>query len=228
MIEFLFIDLDDTILDFHKAERVALEKTLRSLGLEPTDTVMTRYSQINKEHWERLERKEITREFLLVSRFAVLMEEFGIHVSAELCARTYENNLAVGHYFMPGARDAVEVLSKKYKLYITSNGTSKIQAGRLESASISHFFRDIFISQDIGINKPDKGYFDRCFARIPDFDSKKAMIVGDSLTSDILGGKQAGIATCWVNPKGASPRVDIIPDYEIPSLAQLEALLETI
>ena len=88
MIEFLFIDLDDTILDFDKAERVALEKTLRSLGLEPTDMVMSRYSQINKEHWERLERKEITREFLLVSRFAVLMEEFGIDVSPELCART--------------------------------------------------------------------------------------------------------------------------------------------
>jgi len=228
MTEFLFIDLDDTILDFHKAERVALEKTLRSLGLEPTDTVMTRYSLINKAHWERLERKEITREFLLVSRFAQLMEEFGMEVPAELCARTYENNLSIGHYFMPGAREAVEALSKKYKLYITSNGTSKIQAGRLESANIKHFFQAIFISQDIGINKPDKGYFDRCFARIPDFDPKKAMIVGDSLTSDILGGKQAGIATCWVNPKGAQPRADIVPDYEIPSLAQLEALLETI
>lgn len=227
MIEFLFIDLDDTILDFHKAERVALEKTLRSLGLEPTDTVMTRYSQINKEHWERLERKEITREFLLVSRFAQLMEEFGIAVEAALCARTYESNLAVGHFFMPGAYEAVEALSKKYKLYITSNGTSKIQAGRLESANIGHFFRDIFISQDIGINKPDKGYFDRCFARIPDFDPQKAMIVGDSLTSDILGGIGAGISTCWVNPTGKPGREDIQPDYEIPALSQLEALLDT-
>ena len=137
MIEFLFIDLDDTILDFHKAERVALEKTLRSLGLEPTDTVMSRYSQINKEHWERLERKEITREFLLVSRFAQLMEEFGIEVPAELCARTYENNLSIGHYFMPGAREAVEALSKKYKLYITSNGTSKIFSSPRTLASTS-------------------------------------------------------------------------------------------
>lgn len=228
MIEFLLIDLDDTILDFHKAEAVALEKTLRSLGLEPTDTVMTRYSQINKEHWERLERKEITREFLLVSRFAQLMDEFGIAVSAELCARTYEGNLSQGHYFMPGAKEAVEALSKKYKLYITSNGTSKIQAGRLESAAISHFFQDIFISQDIGVNKPDKGYFDRCFARIPGFDPQKAMIVGDSLTSDILGGKNAGISTCWVNPKGLAPRADIVPDYEIAALSCLEALLEKI
>lgn len=228
MIDFLFIDLDDTILDFHKAERVALAKTLQSLGLEPTDTVMARYSQINKEHWERLERKEITREFLLVSRFAQLMDEFGIDVEAERCARTYEHNLSIGHFFLPGAYAAVEALSKKYKLYITSNGTSKIQASRLESANIRHFFQDIFISQDIGVNKPDKEYFARCFARIPNFAPQKAMIVGDSLTSDILGGKQAGIATCWVNPKGVTPREDIIPDYQISTLSQLETLLESI
>ena len=228
MIEFLFIDLDDTILDFHKAERVALEKTLRSLGLEPTDGVLSRYSQINKAHWERLERKEITREFLLVSRFAQLMQEFGLNVPAENCARTYEHNLSIGHYFLPGAYEAVESLSKKYKLYITSNGTSKIQAGRLESANITHFFQGIFISQDIGVNKPDVEYFNRCFARIPGFDPKKAMIAGDSLTSDILGGKQAGIYTCWVNPTGKPGREDIQPDYQIPSLAQLEALLDTI
>ena len=228
MIEFLFIDLDDTILDFHKAERVALEKTLRTLGLEPTDTVMTRYSQINKEHWERLERKEITREVLLVSRFAELMQEFGMDVDPELCARTYEKYLSIGHFFLPGAREAVETLSKKYKLYLTSNGTTKVQAGRIESAAISHFFQDIFISQDIGTNKPDKVYFDRCFSRIPGFDPTKAMIVGDSLTSDILGGKQAGIYTCWVNPKDAAPRADIVPDYQIPSLAQLDNLLDAI
>ena len=228
MLEFLLIDLDDTILDFHKAEALALERTLRSLGLEPTDTVLTRYSQINREHWERLERKEITREQVLLGRFQQLMAEFGMDIAAERCARAYEHNLSIGHYFLPGAREAVEALSQKYKLYLASNGTSKVQAGRLESANISQFFQEIFISQDIGVNKPDPEYFRRCFARIPGFDPKKAMIVGDSLTSDILGGIQAGIATCWVNPKGAAPRADIVPDHEIPSLAQLDALLDTI
>lgn len=228
MIEFLFLDLDDTILDFHKAERLALEKTLRSFGLEPTDTVMTRYSKINKEHWERLERKEITREQVLVGRFAQLMEEFSILVDPAQCARAYEGNLSVGHYFLPGAREAVESLSKKYKLYLASNGTARVQAGRLESANISHFFQEVFISQEIGANKPDKAYFDGCFARIPGFDPKKAMIVGDSLTSDILGGIQAGIATCWVNPTGKPGREDIQPDYEIQSLSQLEALLNSL
>ena len=228
MIEFLFLDLDDTILDFHKAEHIALGKTFRGFGLEPTEEVMARYSLINKAHWERLERKELTREEVLVGRFAVLFSEYGIEVDPTQCARTYENNLSIGHYFLPGAYEAVESLSKKYKLYLASNGTAKVQAGRLESANINHFFQEIFISQEIGANKPDIKYFEGCFAKIPDFDVTKSMIVGDSLTSDILGGIQAGMKTCWVNPTGKIAPADIQPDYEIKSLSELENLLETL
>ena len=227
MIEFLFLDLDDTILDFHKAEHIALGKTLRSFGLEPTQEVLDRYSLINKAHWERLERKELTREQVLVGRFAVLFGEYGINVDPTQCARTYENNLSIGHYFLPGAYEAVEALSKKYKLYLASNGTAKVQAGRLESANISHFFREIFISQEIGANKPDIKYFEGCFAKIPDFDVTKSMIVGDSLTSDILGGIQAGMKTCWVNPNGKTAPENIRPDYEIKAGAELVSLLVT-
>ena len=228
MIEFLFLDLDDTILDFHKAEHIALGKTLRGFGLEPNGDVLERYSRINKEHWERLERKELTREQVLVGRFEALFREYGMEIDPVLCARTYENNLSVGHYFLPGAREAVESLSKKYKLYLASNGTSHVQAGRLKSADISRFFQDIFISQDMGANKPDRLYFERCFARIPGFDPQRTMIVGDSLSSDILGGMQAGIHTCWVNPQGKPHPETLCPDYEIPSLSQLETLLDTI
>lgn len=228
MIEFLFLDLDDTILDFHKAEHIAIGKTLQAFGLQPDGAVLSRYSQINKGYWERLERKEVTREVLLVNRFADLFAEYGIAVDPVQCARTYEKNLGTGHYFLPGAEEAVERLSRKYKLYLASNGTSHVQAGRLESANISRFFQDIFISQDIGVNKPDREYFQRCFARIPGFDVEKAMIVGDSLSSDILGGKQVGMLTCWVNPEGKPCPADRCPDYEIPSLSRLEALLETI
>ena len=228
MVEFLFLDLDDTILDFHKAEHIALGKTLQSFGLEPTQPVLDRYSQINRAHWEMLERKELTREQVLVGRFGVLFGEYGIKVDPTQCARTYENNLSVGHYFLPGAYEAVESLSKKYKLYLASNGTARVQAGRLASANISHFFQEIFISQEIGANKPDIAYFEGCFAKIPDFDVKKSMIVGDSLTSDILGGIQAGMKTCWVNPNGKVAPENIQPDYEIKTLSQLENLLETL
>lgn len=226
MIEFLFLDLDDTILDFQKAERLALAKTLESFGLPPTDTVLARYHEINREHWERLERKELTRQQVLVGRFAALFAEMGLSAQAEQVARTYEENLSQGHYFLPGAEEALKSLSKKYKLYLASNGTARVQAGRLKSAGIIPYFQEIFVSEEMGYNKPDPAYFDACFARIPGFRKDRAMMVGDSLTSDILGGIQAGIATCWVNPHHKTG--SIRPDYEIESIVQLEALLKNL
>ncbi len=226
MLEFLFLDLDDTILDFHKAEALAIAKTFASFGIDPTPAVIARYSQINKAHWERLERHELTREQVLVGRFAALFAELGVDAAPEICARRYEDNLSVGHYFLPGAPEALETLSKKYKLYLASNGTAKVQAGRLASAQISHYFQELFVSQEIGANKPDEAYFTRCFSRIPGFDPARAMMVGDSLTSDILGGKNAGMRTCWVNPAHKPATPDIQPDYEIEALSQLPELLE--
>ena len=228
MVEFLFLDLDDTILDFHKAEHIALGKTFRQFGLEPEETVLARYSQINREHWEKLERKELTREEVLVGRFDTLFAEYGISVNPERVARCYEDFLSQGHYFLPGAEEALESLSKKYKLYLASNGTAKVQAGRLKSANISHYFQEIFVSQAIGANKPDQVYFDRCGEKIPGYDPKKAIMVGDSLTSDIQGGINAGMKTVWVNPHHLTHPKHIVPDYEIEALSQLESLLESI
>lgn len=226
MTEFLFLDLDDTILDFHKAERIAVAKTLRDFGINPTEAVLHRYHIINKAHWERLERGELTRAQVLSGRFRTLFRELGKDTDPEAVARDYEENLGIGHWFLPGAQEAVASLSRRYRLYLASNGTAAVQHSRLTSAGLYPYFREVFISQEIGFNKPSKEYFDACFARIPDFDPGKAVMVGDSLTSDILGGKNAGIATVWINPGHAPGRPDILPDYEIESLSQLEALLE--
>ena len=226
MMEFLFLDLDDTILDFHKAERIALSKTLAGFGLEPTEEVLARYHVINRLHWERLERGELTRDQVLEGRFRVLFTELGHPVDAVAVTRCYERNLGIGHYFLPGAQEAVQRLHEKYRLFLASNGTASVQHARLTSAGLYPYFEKVFISQDIGYNKPAKEYFDACFSQIPGFDPAKAMMVGDSLTSDILGGIRAGIKTCWVNPNHLPPRQDIPADLEIENLSQLEILLE--
>ena len=228
MIEFLFLDLDDTILDFKKAEKLAIRKTIESFGAEVTDEILHRYHLINKAHWEMLERGELTRDQVLVQRFAVLFSELGIQVDATACARAYEKNLAIGHYFLPGAEEAVDRLSKKYRLFLASNGTASVQKGRMTSANLYRFFEKVFVSQEIGYNKPSFDYFNACFAQIPGFDPKKAIMVGDSLTSDILGGINAGIATCWVAAADTPAHPTIRPDYRIESIAQLESLLETL
>ena len=228
MVEYLFLDLDDTILDFHKAERVAIARTFREFGIEPTEEVLHRYHLINKACWEKLERKEWTRAQVLVNRFQILFEEVGVAGDPELCAESYMKNLSIGHYFLPGAEEAVMALHGKYRMFLASNGTASVQAGRLTSANLYRFFEKVFISQELGANKPAPEFFERAFAQIPGFEKEKAIMVGDSLTSDILGGIQAGIRTCWVNPNHAPGNPDIRPDYEIGDITRLEALLETL
>ena len=228
MYEFLFLDLDDTILDFHKAERIAIAKTIRDFGVEPTEEVLNRYHVINKWHWEQLELGKLTRPQVLQDRFGMLFAELGVQADKVACARAYEVNLSQGHWFLPGAEEAVEALSKKYRLFLASNGTASVQKGRMTSANLYRFFEQVFVSQELGHNKPSPAYFQAAFSRIPGFDPAKAIIVGDSLTSDIRGGIHAGIATCWVNPDHLPCREDIRPDYEIEYLHQLEALLEQI
>lgn len=225
MIEFLFLDLDDTILDFHKAERIALSKTIREFGIEPEEAVLALYHTINRWHWEQLELGKLTREEVLVNRFGVLFEKLGKEVDARNCAKTYETNLSIGHYFLPGAEEAVDRLHQKYRLFLASNGTASVQKGRMTSANLYRFFEKVFVSQEIGHNKPSRNYFEACFAQIPGFDREKAVMVGDSLSSDIKGGINAGIRTVWVNPAHLDSS-DIKPDYEIEVLSQLEALLE--
>ena len=227
MIEFLFLDLDDTILDFKKAEYIAIGNTIAQFGVEPTDAVRHRYHEINKWHWEQLEKGTMTRAEILVNRFAALFAELGVEVDAPACAKVYEKHLSTGHWFLPGAEATVEALSKKYRLFLASNGTASVQKGRMTSANLYRFFETVFVSQEIGHNKPSKAYFDACFVSIPGFDPAKALIVGDSLSSDIQGGINAGIKTVWVNPDH-KPCNNIRPDYEIEALHQLPALLETL
>ena len=227
MIEFLLLDLDDTILDFHKAERIALSKTFRDFGLEPAEDVLDLYHNINKWHWEQLELGTMTRDQVLVNRFGALFEKVGMTVDPAACAKSYESNLGIGHYFLPGAEEAVKRLKEHYRLFLVSNGTATVQHSRLTSAGLYPYFEQVFISQEIGYNKPEKAYFDRCFERIPGFAPEKALMVGDSLTSDIKGGINAGLTTVWINPAHKACG-DIRPDYEIEGLSDLEGLLESL
>ncbi len=225
MIEFLFLDLDDTILDFKKAEGIAIRKTMAAFGADPTDVNAQRYSAVNDLHWKALERGEMTREEVITGRFRMFFGELGIVVDPTAVARTYEGFLATGHWFLPGAEETVkERLYGKYRLFLASNGTASVQHGRLTSAGLYPYFEQVFVSQELGHNKPSKEYFEAAFARIPGFDPGKCMMVGDSLTSDIQGGINAGLTTVWVNPHHKT--ADIRPDYEIEALADLPRLLE--
>lgn len=228
MIRYVLFDVDDTLLDFGKAEAAAIRKTFERIGIPVTDELIRRYSEINAQQWSRFEKGEITREKLLTERFDILFSELGINVPSEMAQASYEYLLGIGHYFVDGAEELLEALKDKYELYIVSNGNASVQDRRLKSAGIIPYFKDIFISERVGFNKPSAEFFDACFERIPGFEKDKAVIVGDRLSSDILGGINAGVKTCWFNPRGDAPDPDIPADYEIKHLNELPALLESI
>lgn len=228
MIRNVLFDLDDTLFDFHKAEKIALTKTLVHFGIDPTEETLALYSAINAAHWKRLELGEISREEVKVGRYRELFKTIGVECDPVKATAYYESMLAIGHYFMPGAPELLEELYGKYRLYIVSNGTAKVQEGRIGSSGIAKYMDGIFISQVLGANKPDKQFFDICFAEILDFSLSETVIIGDSLSSDIKGGINAGIITVWFNPKGIENDSDIKPDYTIKELSEVPGLLSQI
>ena len=163
---------------------------------------------------------------MLTRRFDLLFGELGVDRSSQEAQAAYEAQLSQGHFFMPGARELLETLAPRYDLYLATNGTPVVQTGRIQSAGIAPYFKDIFISERLGANKPSPAFFQACFAAIPNFDPAAALVVGDSLTSDIRGARNVGLRSCWYNPEDLPSRPDIVPDYTIHALEELPPLLE--
>lgn len=224
MIKNILFDLDDTLLDFKMAEKVALTKTLEWAGINPDQRAIDHYSKINSRQWERLEAGEITRAQVKLSRFEIFFREEGIGADPAQAAARYEHLLGQGHYWIPGAKELLKTLQGEYRLYLATNGTASVQHGRMESAGMKGYFQDIFISEELGADKPSLEYFRICFDRIPDFKPEETLMVGDRLTSDILGGNRAGIATVWYNPEKLPAPEQPKPTYTITSLDQLPGL----
>ena len=227
MIRNVLLDADDTLFDFHLSEREALSAALSAYGVPPTPALLARYSAINAECWKLLEQKRITRDALMLLRYERLFAEFGLALSPAAVSERYVTELGRQCHLIAGAEELLRDLSAHYRLYIASNGNRQVQRERLRRAGIGRYLSDVFISQELGADKPDPAYFNACFARIPDFRREQTVIVGDSLTSDIAGGRNAGIRTVWYNPAGA-PLPEPAPDASFRRLCELPALLEAL
>ncbi len=227
MIDTLLFDLDNTLLDFDKAEANALTKALSDAGMTVTDEVVSRYNKINLAQWKLLEQGRMTREEVKIRRFKLLFQEFDIKVSPQEVAKHYQTYLGQGHYFIEDAEEVLEKLSTKYRIYVVTNGTLSVQRGRLKSSGIKKYLQGVFISEEVGYNKPSIEYFEKCFAQIPDFKKENTVIIGDSLSSDIQGGINAGIKTIWFHrPQDQTEDPQPRPDYEIKSLKFLLKMLK--
>ena len=219
----LLFDIDDTLLDFKMAEKVAISKTLENIGLTPTDDVVKKYSDINAALWEKYQRKEIAKDRLVIKRFEEFLEFYGLNFNAKEVNDDYFHNVAQGFFEIEGAKQTLSKLNEKYETYAVTNATLWISTSRLKGSGFYPMFKKIFNSEEIGASKPNKEFFDVVFANINEKDKSKILIIGDSLTSDIQGGINAGIDTCWINPGSKSTTLAVT--YNIKSVTELLNIL---
>ncbi|MBQ3127441.1 MAG: YjjG family noncanonical pyrimidine nucleotidase [Clostridia bacterium] len=195
----LLFDLDDTLLDFGKAEDNAITLLLEKYNLPASEENKRLYSEINKSKWTALEKGEITRKELFATRFPDFFAALGVEADGAKANEEYISFLGKGHFLLDGALEACRQLSERYSMYIITNGAKKAQEGRLKDSPLMQYFKGVFISEEIGFDKPKKEYFDYVFAHIPEKDKSKILVIGDSLNSDIAGAVNYGIDSCWVN-----------------------------
>lgn len=223
--QFILLDVDGTLLDFNACEAQAFKKGFERCGYPWSEEIYRTYHEINAMVWEIHERGEMTRDEILVLRFKLLFEQMGITGDPAAFEEIYRGFLAEGAFLEDGAIELLERLkASPAKIYIVTNGVLETQVKRLEMSGIDRYVDGVFISEEIGWQKPTIQYFEHCFAHIPGFDREKAIIVGDSLSADIQGGINAGITTCWYNPEGKHDRGMEI-DHEVRTLAEVWDIL---
>ena len=223
--DILFFDVDETILDFKKAEKIAFTKLLKQMNLTFSEELYKKYSYFNHGLWEKHEKGLISQKEVVNTRFKIFFNSLGIDCDGEELEKSYQNNLALEAHFIEHALDVIKDLSTKYDLYILTNGVSTTQHSRLDLLNLKKYFKHLFISEEVGAQKPSKAFFDHVLKVVNPKDKSRILMIGDSLTSDILGGNNAGIDTCWVN-RFDKEYGEIIPTYQISSLLDLYWILE--
>lgn len=226
--KFLLFDVDHTLMDFSATEKKGLKKCFDSFGIPFTEEIFSWYLSHNHKLWAKYESGTIPRDLIFQNRFADTFSQFSIKADGNLMEKAYRQALSEGIDLIENALDIVAKLYKTHELYIVTNGLASTQEKRLQDSGLAPFFKGIFVSEVIGLQKPMTEYFNYCFERIPNFQKEEALIIGDSLSSDIQGGMRAGIDSCWFNPNGIINETAFQPTCEIRSLTELLPLLEVL
>lgn len=219
-------DVDQTLLDFDRSQDYALWFCFQKLNLEINDEIVQIYASINDSYWKRLERGEVTKKELLTGRFDTLFEQLHIDtVTSADIAPMYQKALGSVYFYKDDSLELCKKLQGKVKQYVVTNGVSSTQRNKLRLSGLDQIMDGIFISEEMNYAKPDIRFFERCFKQIPNFQKESTLIVGDSLTSDMKGGNQAGLDCCWYNPAGHKNENNLKIDYEIQNLWEVEEIL---
>jgi len=221
----VLFDADGTLLDFHRSEREALVEALLGIGIHADDNIIASYSKINDSLWKKLEKKEIERSVLLYHRFELLFDMHGITADAKEVSSSYIRIISCKGYMLDGALALLKRLLGKVRMYIITNGAEVVQRGRYEKLKLGEYFDGFFISECIGVNKPDVRFFEHVSKNIDNFDAQSTIVVGDSLSSDIKGGNAFGLDTCWYAPFDSVYSADVKPTYTVHSFGEVERII---
>ncbi len=221
----VFIDLDETLMDFYLAEKQALSLSFRQFGLEYSERAILEYDEINAGVWRKLERGEIDQETLKVERFRLLFERMHADVDPAAFSALYLLELGKGVFLLPGAEETCAYLSSKYALAVVTNGIKEVQRSRISRSPLEPYFSALIISEEAGSSKPAPAIFEHACDRLGFRDKDRMIMVGDSLSSDIRGGINFGIDTCWFNPGSKANDSGLQPTYEIQTLSELMTIL---
>lgn len=225
MYDTILWDVDQTLLDFEKSQDYALRFSFGQLGLEIDEEIVRLYASINDAYWKRLELGEITKKELLTGRFDTLFSRLQItDVTGADIALVYQKALGSVYFFKDDSLALCKKLKGKVRQYTVTNGVASTQRSKMQLSGLLDVMDGIFISEEIGYEKPDPRFFESCFKQIPDFRKETALIIGDSLTSDIKGGNLAGIACCWYNQEHKPNKSGLRIDYEITNLWEVEEI----
>lgn len=222
-------DLDGTLLNFKMSERYALGVCLKNFGVDMTEEMLSLYSGINEVYWQRLERGEVEKRELLPGRFREFFRQMGIeHIDPELMQKLYEKELGTKTYFVDDSYEIVTKLKEMgLKQYIVTNGILTTQQIKMKNSGFDKLIDKVFISDVIGYEKPRREFFDIVFEEIAGFQKERALLIGDSLTSDMRGANHAGVDACWYNPGGkvlpeqGGSKESLHVEYEIGNLEEV-------
>ncbi|MBR4296510.1 MAG: YjjG family noncanonical pyrimidine nucleotidase [Clostridia bacterium] len=223
----ILFDADGTLFDFFRSEREALISVFKIYGYELTDEEVREYSAINDSLWKALERREVTKEELRIKRFELFCESRGFVCDCHSIAKDYTDMLSKQHFLIDGALEICRTLSEFCRLFIITNGIEYVQKNRMELSPLKEYFDALFISGEIGYEKPSVHFFDAVKRGISDFSSERSLVVGDSLTSDMKGGIDAGVDCCYFDPKGNGIPQNMPIKYRIEKLSELQKIILT-
>lgn len=225
-LSYLFFDLDGTLMDFDASEEMAFAGAFAGEGFFTDEENLITYRKISRRLWDALERGEIAKEHLVVERFRQLFEHYDWDLDPVHMNNIYVHTLGLTGIVFPGALELLEKLEGRLPMALVTNGVAKAQRGRMAGTGLEAFFEHLFISEEVGAEKPSPDFFEKALAVCGAENPAEVLIIGDSLTADMQGGVNSGLKTCWFNPHGHENSLDLPLDYMIKSLDEVLDIVE--